>query len=111
MDYRIFNARTDVNACDCAGGCTDTVKESALKADSGIETLPNLPVALSGLSLFVTDLKDASLHLPTSGGEGNDPGSPLGSGPGEMLLLNGRCPGITNPHPPKPPTSPPTPTP
>ena len=35
MDYGIFNVRTDVNACDCAGGCTDTVRESALKADSG----------------------------------------------------------------------------
>ena len=26
MDYRIFNVRTDVNACDCARGCTDTRK-------------------------------------------------------------------------------------
>ena len=31
MDYRIFNVRTDVNACDCTGGCADTVRESALK--------------------------------------------------------------------------------
>ena len=30
-----FNVRTDVNACDCARGCTDTVRESALKVDSG----------------------------------------------------------------------------
>ena len=34
MDYRIFNMRTDVNACGCTQGCTDTVRESALKADS-----------------------------------------------------------------------------
>ena len=32
---RIFNVRTDVNACDCTLGCTDTVRESALKVDSG----------------------------------------------------------------------------
>ena len=35
MDYRIFNARTDVDACDCTRGCTYTVWESALKVDSG----------------------------------------------------------------------------
>ena len=35
MNYKIFNVRTDVNACDCTRGCTDTVKESALKVDSG----------------------------------------------------------------------------
>ena len=34
MDYRILNVRTDVNACDCTRGCTGTVRESALKADS-----------------------------------------------------------------------------
>ena len=34
--FGIFNERTDVDACDCTrGGCTDTVRESALKADSG----------------------------------------------------------------------------
>ena len=37
MDYRIFNVHTDVNACDCTQGCTDTVEESALKVDSGRE--------------------------------------------------------------------------
>ena len=26
MDYRIFNVRTDVNACVCTQGCTDTRK-------------------------------------------------------------------------------------
>ena len=35
MDYRIFNVRTDVNACDCTRGCTDTGRESALKVDPG----------------------------------------------------------------------------
>ena len=27
--------RTNANACDCAQGCTDIVRESALKVDSG----------------------------------------------------------------------------
>ena len=35
MDYGIFNVRADVDACDCIRGCTDTVRESALKVDSG----------------------------------------------------------------------------
>ena len=36
MDYEIFNVRTDVNASGFArGGCRDTVRESALKIDSG----------------------------------------------------------------------------
>ena len=35
MDYRVFIVRTNVSACDCARGCTDTEKESALKVDSG----------------------------------------------------------------------------
>ena len=35
MDYRIFNVRTDVNIWSCTQGCTDTVRESALKVDSG----------------------------------------------------------------------------
>ena len=44
MDYRIFIAYTDVNACDCARGVggggvgvggTFTQRESALKVDSG----------------------------------------------------------------------------
>ena len=34
IDYGILIVCTDVNACDCARGCTDTVRESALKADS-----------------------------------------------------------------------------
>ena len=35
MDYGIYNVRTDVNACNFTGGRTDTVRESALKVDSG----------------------------------------------------------------------------
>ena len=35
MDYRIFNMRTDVNACNRTRGCTDTERESALRVDSG----------------------------------------------------------------------------
>ena len=35
MDYMIFIMHTDVNACDCARGCSDTVREPALRADSG----------------------------------------------------------------------------
>ena len=35
MDYGIFNVCTDVNACNCTWGCMDTVRESALKVDSG----------------------------------------------------------------------------
>ena len=39
----IFNVRTDVNACDCVahGGCTDTVKESALTDDWEKNPLPH----------------------------------------------------------------------
>ena len=35
MDFGIFNVRTDVNVCDFTRGCTETVRESALKVDSG----------------------------------------------------------------------------
>ena len=34
-DYKIFNVRIAVNACDCAKGCMNTVRESEFKADSG----------------------------------------------------------------------------
>ena len=34
--FGIFNVRTDADACDCTGGCTNAVKESiCLEADSG----------------------------------------------------------------------------
>ena len=39
MDYGIFNVRTDVNACDCTQGFTDTVRESALIFDLGEKSL------------------------------------------------------------------------
>ena len=35
MDHRISIMCTDVNACDCTQQCTNTERESALKADSG----------------------------------------------------------------------------
>ena len=35
MVYGIFSVRTDVNACNYKRGSTDTVKEPALKVDSG----------------------------------------------------------------------------
>ena len=37
MDDGIFNVGTDVNAYDCTRRCTDTVRESAPKVDSGRE--------------------------------------------------------------------------
>ena len=39
MDYRVFDMHTDVTACDCIQGCTDTIRESALKVDSGRKIL------------------------------------------------------------------------
>ena len=35
MDYRFFNMHTNVNAYNCTQGCMDTLRESALKVDSG----------------------------------------------------------------------------
>ena len=35
MDRVIFYVYTDVNACNCTRGCTDTVRKSALRADAG----------------------------------------------------------------------------
>ena len=35
VDYRIFNVRTDVNACDWTGGVRTLVRECGLKVDSG----------------------------------------------------------------------------
>ena len=43
MDYGIFNVRTDVNASNCTRGCTDTVRESAQKVDSGEKKKKSLP--------------------------------------------------------------------
>ena len=44
MDYGIFNVCTNVNACNRTRGRTDTVRESALKVDSGRK----IPCAASG---------------------------------------------------------------
>ena len=33
MDYRFFSVRTNFNASDCTGGCTDTVRQTIQKAD------------------------------------------------------------------------------
>ena len=35
MDFGILNVCTDVNACNRTRGCVDTLRESALKVDSG----------------------------------------------------------------------------
>ena len=40
MDCRIFHVHADVNACDRAQGCMDTVRESALKVDGEKNALP-----------------------------------------------------------------------
>ena len=57
MDYRIFNVHKHVNACDCTRGCTDTVRESVLKVDSGRKILrrngeSNLCQRRSGSTLY-----------------------------------------------------------
>ena len=57
MDYGVFNVRTDVNACDCTRGFTDTVRESALSVDSGRKISPrtgesNLRRRRVGLELY-----------------------------------------------------------
>ena len=39
MIYGIFNVCADVHACDCAWGCMNTVRESALEVDTG-EKIP-----------------------------------------------------------------------
>ena len=35
MEYGFFNMRSDVNACDCARGCANTVREFALQDHYG----------------------------------------------------------------------------
>ena len=60
MDYRVFNVLTDVNACDCVRGCTDTVKESAVKVDSGRK----IPFR-TGESNLRRRRADPKLSLPT----------------------------------------------
>ena len=48
-DYRIFIVRTDVNACDCTRGFTDTERESALKVDSGQKKKKKKPLPHRGI--------------------------------------------------------------
>ena len=53
IDCRISNVRKDVNARGCTRGCTDTVREPALKVDSGRKILcrtgeSNLPQRRAG---------------------------------------------------------------
>ena len=73
MDYWIFNVSTDVNACVCKRGCKDTVRESALKVDSG-RKIPcrtresNLRLRRDGPMLYqlsyITYSAMEMLHLP-----------------------------------------------
>ena len=57
IDYRIFNVSSDVTACGCTRGCTDTVRVSVLKVDSG-RKIPcrteesNLPQRRAGPTLY-----------------------------------------------------------
>ena len=61
MDYRIFNACTGVNVCDCTRGVRTHVRASALKVDSG-RKIPrrteesNLRQRRDGLMLKSTEL-------------------------------------------------------
>ena len=68
-DFRIFIARTNVNVCDCTRGCTDTVRDSALKVDyrrerknpsprRGIE-----PVYLFAFCVFWSSVSQSSLFI------------------------------------------------
>ena len=42
MDYGIFNVHRDVNACECTRRVTATVRQPALKVDSGRKKKKNL---------------------------------------------------------------------
>ena len=69
MDYKIFNMCTDVNACDCTQGCTDTVRESALKVDSGGEkSLAALGNRTCISSMPVWCSTNQLIYIPTPGG-------------------------------------------
>ena len=61
MDYRIFNVRLDVHACDCTRESTNTGRESALKVDSfGVF----LPVSLClSLGFFFFFFKFILVHI------------------------------------------------
>ena len=61
MDYRIFNVHKHVNACDCTRGCTDTVRESVLKVDSGRK----IPCCTGESAAFRSHAVPADLHHGT----------------------------------------------
>ena len=66
MDYGIFNVRKAVNARVCTQGCTDTVRESALKVGSGRKISSrtresNLPQRRAGPELYPLS------YIPTLG--------------------------------------------
>ena len=62
-DYGIFNVRTDINASNCTRGRMDTLRESALKADSG----RNIPCRTAGIepasAACQSDAVPTELHL------------------------------------------------
>ena len=64
MDYGIFNVCTNVNVCDCTRGCTDTVRESALKVDFERK----IPLKLRGIEPASapcrSDVLSTELHPP-----------------------------------------------
>ena len=80
MDYRIFNVRTDVNTCDCAGGCMDTRKrvctESWLWEKNPLLHWGIKPVSVVWWSDALTNWATTSPPIPTcwmgwrGGGEG-----------------------------------------
>ena len=62
--FGIFNVHTDVNACDCTWGCTNTVREFELTADHGGE---KSILAQGNLNLdqqLVRPLNEMSSFLP-----------------------------------------------
>ena len=73
MDYGIFNVRTEIKACDCTRGFTDTVSESALKDDSGGKSpchtresnlqWPSAGSMLYRLSSIPTDCGSVKTHI------------------------------------------------
>ena len=64
-DYRIFNAHTDVDACDYTRASLDTVRECALKVDSRRKILrrngkSNLRQRRDGPTLYQLSLTSSS---------------------------------------------------
>ena len=73
MYYRIFNARTDVNACDCTRGCTDTVRvctaPKSLAAPGNRTRVSGVPVRRSSYipTLRSIDSKKCFKSVPVIG--------------------------------------------